>query len=345
MSTVEQIPDAEVVEETETTGREVVRHEATALSVKPEIAAGDLVERLETIRGAMEDAMVQDIDYGKVPGTNKPTLLKPGAEKLGVLFQLDIQIDNQTTWGPGDHLTVVAKAVAYHAPTGARLGYGEGLCTTREKKYAKRRAGLKCPTCEKENIRKSKKGDGFYCWDKTGGCGGQFKADDKRIVDQVVGEIENPDLPDVWNTVIKMAEKRARVDAVLAVTGASALFTQDLDEQVERKATEISDESAPATPAAQIASMGLQTTMRKAIAFLMEASVNTSIVSDAVERIADADAGRIAVPTASAVIRLADSIRSERTRRLQATARRDDNRAADEASSAAKGVSTEEIPF
>jgi hypothetical protein len=44
------------------------------------------------------------------------------------------------------------------------------------------------------------------------------------------GQVDNPDLPDLWNTVVKMAEKRARVDAVLAVTGASAIFTQDAED-------------------------------------------------------------------------------------------------------------------
>lgn len=51
-------------------------------------------------------------------------------------------------------------------------------------------------------------------------------------------KIENEDLADVYNTVLKMAKKRAHVDATLTVTGAGDLFTQDLieDEDVERKA-------------------------------------------------------------------------------------------------------------
>jgi hypothetical protein len=32
--------------------------------------------------------MQRDIDYGIIPGTNKPSLLKPGAEKLCRLFNL-----------------------------------------------------------------------------------------------------------------------------------------------------------------------------------------------------------------------------------------------------------------
>ena len=41
---------------------------------------------------------------------------------------------------------------------------------------------------------------------------------------------ENEDLADVYNTVLKMAKKRAHIDATLTVTGAGDLFTQDLIE-------------------------------------------------------------------------------------------------------------------
>ena len=41
-------------------------------------------------------------------------------------------------------------------------------------------------------------------------------------------KIENEDIADVYNTVLKMAKKRAHVDATLTVTGAGDLFTQDL---------------------------------------------------------------------------------------------------------------------
>lgn len=212
---------------------------APTLAVEPRVGADELVKRLSVIRQAMDTAMDEDVDYGVIPGTSgKPTLLKPGAEKLGVLFELDVQIVNEKLWEP-PHLTVVSKATVYHAPSGARLGYGEGICTTHEKKYATRRANRKCPNCGEETIfrsRFSKRGEPddappcWFCWASKGGCGEEFDHDDKRITDQEVGERENPNLPDAWNTVTKMAEKRARVDAVLAVTGASALFTQDVED-------------------------------------------------------------------------------------------------------------------
>jgi hypothetical protein len=211
---------------------------APSVAVAPQVEAAELVKRLDVIREAMQTAMVQDVDYGVIPGTNKPTLYKPGSEKLSVLFQLDLQLINEKRWGPGDHLTVVSHATVYHIPTGARMGYGEGVCSTREKTYGKRQAQLVCPHCEASAVIKGKAeyGGGWLCWSKRGGCGAKFSDGDQAIEGQERGEVDNPELPDTWNTVVKMAEKRARIDAVLAVTGASALFTQDLDDQVERGA-------------------------------------------------------------------------------------------------------------
>ncbi|NGM17740.1 hypothetical protein GMI70_07010 [Eggerthellaceae bacterium zg-893] len=41
---------------------------------------------------------------------------------------------------------------------------------------------------------------------------------------------ENPDIADTWNTVMKMAKKRAFVDAVKSTTAASDIFTQDIED-------------------------------------------------------------------------------------------------------------------
>ena len=224
----------------------------TALAVTPTVQASELVERLDVIREAQAHAMVRDVDYGVIPGTNKPTLLKPGAEKLSVLFQLDVQLpraEEVKTWGPGDHLTVEAHAIVYHAPTGARLGSGEGVCSTRERKYAKRKQERICPDCGMAAVIKGKAeyGGGWLCFRKKDGCGAKWRDGDPVIEAQPVGEIDNPDLPDLWNTVTKMARKRARVDAVLAVTGASALFTQDVED------TPPTDPDVPIEPAAATA--------------------------------------------------------------------------------------------
>jgi len=47
------------------------------------------------------------------------------------------------------------------------------------------------------------------------------------------GGQENTDIADVYNTVLKIAKKRAHIDATLTVTGAADLFTQDLIDEYE----------------------------------------------------------------------------------------------------------------
>ena len=203
MSAVEEVADAEVVPEP---GQGLVRAVPSKLAVTPEIGAAELVERLAVIQSAMTTAMTEGVDYGTIPGTgSKPTLLKPGAEKLGVLFQLDVQIENEKVYND-DHLTVTSRATAFHAPTGTRVGYGEGICTTRERKYAYRKGERVCPDCAKPAVIKGKAeyGGGWLCFNKKGGCGTKW-ADDtdqaQAFASQDVGEIENPDLPDLWNCV------------------------------------------------------------------------------------------------------------------------------------------------
>lgn len=216
-------------------------HRSQALTVTPQVTAADLVARLDVIRTAMNQAMEKDVDYGVIPGTGtKPTLLKPGAEKLAALFQLDVQLVNEKTWHDDGHLTVVSHATVYHQPTGIRLGAGEGICTTRESKYAWRQGERVCPKCGKPAIIKGKEeyGGGWLCFRKKGGCGTKYADGDPTIEGQSTERVPNPDLADAYNTADKMASKRARIDAVLAVTSASALFTQDVEDMPSAGAQE-----------------------------------------------------------------------------------------------------------
>src|SRR5689334_43382 len=40
-----------------------------------------------------KEIMKKDIDFGVIPGVNKPSLLKPGAEKLRLFFGLQVKIE------------------------------------------------------------------------------------------------------------------------------------------------------------------------------------------------------------------------------------------------------------
>lgn len=195
-----------------------------------------LAERRQMIQKAYDLIMKPGQDYGVIPGTSgKPTLLKPGAEQLCTLFgfvpQFEIveKVQDFTGEDHNGEPFIYYMVKCNLMKNREVVGSGFGSCSSWEKKYRYRNAERKCPTCGKSNIRPSKDG-GFYCWKKTDGCGAQFADNDKRITDQDAGQKANPEIMDVVNTILKMSQKRALVGSVLVATGASAFFTQDIED-------------------------------------------------------------------------------------------------------------------
>jgi hypothetical protein len=218
---------------------------ASLPAVPHEMSVDQLVAQVQKIQDVMSHVMIEsNIDkgieghYGQIPGTKKKVLLKAGAEKLCVVFRLRPEFESVETWD-GAHLTVKSRCTLVHIATEQSFGTGEGMCSTKESKYAYRGDGRVCPECGAGTIKRSKyapKGaprgtePGWYCFGKIGGCGANFDVGDESIASQPEGRIPNPDLADLYNTVLKMANKRAHVAAVLLCTGASDIFTQDLEE-------------------------------------------------------------------------------------------------------------------
>ncbi len=174
-------------------------------------------------------------DYGIIPGAGKKkNLLKSGADKLCDVYGLAdryvilSKIENFDT-GLFDYSI---QCELYRKTDEMFVGSGLGSCSSRESKYWWRQAQRECPQCGKEAIIKGKVeyGGGWVCFKKKGGCGATFGDNDPEIIDQKVGRVINEDVADQKNTVLKMAKKRAKIDAVIGVTRSSGLFTQDLDE-------------------------------------------------------------------------------------------------------------------
>ncbi len=212
-------------------------------SLPQELSVDQVVARVNKVRELMKRVMKEGHHYGTIPGTPKPTIYKAGAELLCMCFMLDPQYERQVTMD-GDHREIFSRCVLYHIPTGNRVGSGEGSCSTRETKYAWRKGSAACPSCgNAETLRRSKQaGKGFYCWTKLGGCGKEFASDDPRIASQSVARVPNPDLADTYNTVLKMANKRGLVAAVLNATAASEIFTQDLEDFRDEETANAPDE-------------------------------------------------------------------------------------------------------
>lgn len=196
-----------------------------------EITIGELRRRHDLVQQCMREVMVKGHHFDKIPGTDRNALLKPGIEKLCSLFQLTATFATAIRELPNGHREYRATCTLTHRGTGAVVGNGEGSCSTMESKYRWRLKSRQCPDCGSEAIRKSKNGPGFYCWSKIGGCGAQFQEGDRRIIDQELGRIENPDIADQWNTVLKMSQKRAASSATQMALACSDIFASEDDEQ------------------------------------------------------------------------------------------------------------------
>lgn len=203
-----------------------------AMVARAEVSVEDVVAQRDKIQQVMEAVMKEGVHYGKIPGISKPSLFKPGAEVLCTTFRFSPSYERQLIWGEG-HLTTISDCALTHAPSGIVLGTGGGVCSTRESKYAYRNGSKTCLECG-EPLRKSKNANEYYCWSNpakgANGCGAKFPLDHPSIEAQVIGRIDNPDVPDTYNTVLKMADKRALVAAILVCTAASDLFTQDVED-------------------------------------------------------------------------------------------------------------------
>lgn len=211
---------------------EIMKRNVGALEIKMGVQA--LLEWKGVVQEIQEKVMTEGIDFGIIPGCSKPTLLKPGAELLNLTFGLrpilDPAKDIIRTDLPGNHKDFEVTIHILNS-AGLEIATGVGSCSTMESKYRYRNAQHKCPNCGQATIFKSKnEGEGFFCWQKKGGCGYKFKPDDEKITKQEVGRVENEDPADLWNTVLKIAKKRALIDGDLNATAASHVFTQDVED-------------------------------------------------------------------------------------------------------------------
>lgn len=174
----------------------------------------------------------------------KPMLLQEGTRNICSLFKLVFgppQIDEKFL--EDDHYRVRTYIELFNAE-GLRIATGTGICSTRESKYAYRKAERMCPSCNQPAIIKDNfDGGGWLCWGKKGGCGEKFPKGSEAIESQVLGRVENPDIADIENTVIKMSIKRAKSQAICDVPLVSELFVPGEDDQDDRPQAKQSKQS------------------------------------------------------------------------------------------------------
>ena len=150
-------------------------------------------------------------DYGVIPGTKKPTLYKPGAELLAMNLGLTTATSETTEMQAIAGMFIIStKAHTEVFYKGNKVGDGYGSCSTAETKYAFRWVAEKklAPNTDRNSLVMEESEYGR-----------------RYRVPSSVNETF-----DAANTVLKMAKKRSFIDAVLTVTGASRIFTQDLED-------------------------------------------------------------------------------------------------------------------
>ena len=152
-------------------------------------------------------------DYGIIPGTQKPTLYKAGAELLAMNLGLTTETTEITEMKEIFGIPmIVCNAHTEVSWNGKKIGDGYGSCSSAETKYAFR-------WISESKLPKNLDKDTLYS--EEGQYGRRFR------VPSSLNEIM-----DVANTVKKMGIKRAFVDAVLRATGASRIFTQDVEDMM-----------------------------------------------------------------------------------------------------------------
>jgi hypothetical protein len=169
-----------------------------AKTVRHELTAEELVQLTQKILQLKAKAMTEQVHYGVIPGCRKPSLWKPGAEKLCAAFRLEPEFE--TTSRDDPNRTISWRKWNYEKRKeieGTTRGYLE---------YDSRCTLIHIPTGE------------VWVSNVSGSCN-NFESQYRSL---------NP--YDVKNTLEKMAEKRALVAAVLIGTAASDIFTQDIED-------------------------------------------------------------------------------------------------------------------
>jgi hypothetical protein len=186
---------------------------ATQSSGRMQLA--EIIQHIALVQEVMHTVMKPDVHYGVIPGTDKPTLYKNGAEVLCMVFRI-AQSYEVTDMSTPDTVRYRSVCTGSHQLSGVVLGAGMGEASSGEEKYKWRKAYKEEFDATPVHMRREKSG-----YDK--------RRKERYSIMQVRTEPA-----DLANTILKMANKRAMLAMVLNVTAASDCFTQDLEDMDEK---------------------------------------------------------------------------------------------------------------
>jgi hypothetical protein len=177
-------------------------------------ALAGILDDQRAVRDTLRHKLTAGIHYGAVPGIQGEMLFEAGADTILPAYHC------RATPAPSgvafrdvgdEHIAVTVIADVVRWDTGEIVASGIGAASTREIKYAYRWVHDGDPALK--DLDKSALKTRVLNYGKDAGKT-QWRA-------------PNPDLGDLENTVVKMAFKRAKVDAVQALPGVAGLFKQE----------------------------------------------------------------------------------------------------------------------
>lgn len=177
---------------------------------------GDMKKWYENMSEFGKEILKINIDYGLLTGSEKPALLKPGAEKIKNAFGLQIEkmdcisevFDSEKNYIDFTYKCIIS------SKNGKRLGICDGNANSKEEKFRYIFKPSDKVPAKKDLVLMKLEGKGKW----------------KKCIDRWVWfeRAENPDVISLKNSIQKVAQKRAFVGAILMATGASEFFTQDI---------------------------------------------------------------------------------------------------------------------
>lgn len=256
---------------------------SNALSIRPEqtqsivhrssdflpcMSIDEAIGRRNLIVQFTQKVMVSGTDFGAIPGTDKPTLLKAGAEKLATLFGLTprfVILERTEDWIGSEHAGEPFFYYLYRAQLyrgDSLIAEADGSANSWEKKHRWRwvpetalpagidKASLRSrggtirePAFAVDKAETSGRyGKPQAHWDRFRTAIQNGAARDVKIpkkdggtmdgweIDGTEYRLSNDDPADLVNTIQKMGQKRALVAATLLAVNASEFFTQDIED-------------------------------------------------------------------------------------------------------------------
>lgn len=212
--------------------KEIALREASGQLVLSKETVDNYMANMELLSSKFKDWLKPDIDYTtklfSKGRAHKPTLLDPGASKLIGFFRTRARhrvLEHFHEEKEGEESIRYVVAAEIVTQTGDLVvGEGVGSCSSEEVKYQYRwffQSELEDMGFEKA----------------------QIETLPKREIDTVRGKafmykIRNPEIPDLDNTILKMAAKRSEVDGALQLPGVGEVFTQDIGSRLKQPVKE-----------------------------------------------------------------------------------------------------------